>query len=71
MKRCEVRMHGRSAPPAAVPTFLGLARQLGDDICHSRHIGGKGLGLEAENELTLGEEAPTLTGGSIVPLGWW
>ena len=43
--------------------------QMSNDVSDSGDIGGERLGLEVEDQLTLGQERPTTSRGSVVPLG--
>ena len=55
------------APHGGGPV-LRPAGQLGDEVGHPRDVSGERLGLEAENQLALGQERPTTSGRPVVPL---
>ena len=62
---------GEISTPSGSSPLLGFASQLGDDVRHPGCVCGKRTGLDAENELTLRQEAPALSRGSIIRLGRW
>ena len=45
--------------------------QLGDDVRDTGGVGGEGLGLEVEDQLTLCQERSTTSRGPVVPLRGW
>ena len=60
------------APPVGVPLRRPPASrspgQLGDDVRYTRGVGGEGLGLKVEDELTLRQERSTTSRRPVVPL---